>query len=102
MGFDFGDALDALMSEYGDSVTLVGDGWRYDTTGVVQSPWVGANANGIPVSRTEPMATLYTEDVDSSGLAVGDELEHGLVRYRVLGIMQDDYGASELLLKEEA
>lgn len=102
MGFDFGDALETLMSEYGDAVTLVVGGSRYAATAVVQSPWVGANANGIPVSRTEPMATLYTEDVDASGLAVGDELEHGLVTYRVLGIMQDDYGASELLLKADA
>ena len=109
MAFDFSSDLTTLMQLYGEAVTLVGDGWRYSQTAsgadvlcVIQEPWVGANANGLPINRTESMGTVYTVDVSNSGIAVGDSIETATATYRILGMMADDYGATELMLKEEA
>lgn len=102
MAFDFGDALDTLMDMYGEYVAIVGDGWRNDNIlAVMQGPWVGATALGIPINRTEPMATVYSTELEDLPIAVGHHLEWDDRTFRILGIMADDYGATELMLAEE-
>ena len=103
MAVAFASVGTVLLGALGETVTLVGDQFRVDCTAIVNRPWTGTTAQGIPIDRTDTTATVATTDIDGIPVVKGAHLEVGDLTYRILGLLEDvDSGTTVLQLAQEA
>lgn len=78
------DLSGSILADWGETATLVADGWRSPSlTVAVVDRWNGALAGGIDVERIEPLAYVATADVDDYEFSNGWMLEVGTDTYRI-------------------